>query len=151
MLVRVQLSNRKCYSCHFQRLESWRQLHPKRFRSSYWIALQSPLAISQNARNHFSYVALHALFVRFVCAYVRTFNGLEGCFLIMIVIQRIFDYMPVSIRVKCFAVVNVIRVVICPKMIHPDFTLLECLPLPVDYRAIIFVQLANALDKNIFG
>lgn len=57
---------------------------------------------------------------------------------------------PVPIRVKCFAVVNVIQVVICPEMIHPDFTLLECLPLPVDYRAIIFVQLANALGKNIF-
>lgn len=66
LLMRAfQLSNRRCYPCHFQQWESWRQLHPRGFWSSYWIALQSPLAISQNACNHFPYVALHVLSLRF--------------------------------------------------------------------------------------
>lgn len=60
------------YPCHFQRRESRRQLHPRGFRSTYWLAPQSPLAISQNAHSHFLYVAVCFIRSLYTRAYVRS-------------------------------------------------------------------------------
>lgn len=92
--------------------ESWRRLHLGGFRASYWIAVQSPLAISQDARSHFPYEG-PPLRSR---AYIRRpFNGGPGVASSLWSLSKgssitlPADRAPT--RVRCFAVVNVISTV----------------------------------------